>query len=112
MRTREIAHSCGSQQFQPIHDDELEATLNFAGNVSVPNDRRNSFQTTYVNEQLVDYAFMVPDQEPVHLMACPPNSAMDELGIRRCGSIFHMVLGIQRAAVRAETEVPGRVVGA
>jgi hypothetical protein len=98
MLAREIAHSRGFQQFRLTHNDELDAALILAGNVGVPHDRRNCFQTFYVNEQFLEYAFMVPDQEPVHLMACPP--------------IFHMVLGTQRAAVRAATEVSERVVGA
>ncbi|MGH8242641.1 MAG: hypothetical protein ACRETY_04750 [Steroidobacteraceae bacterium] len=71
MLTRVIAGSRGFQRFQLTHDDELDAALILAGYVSIPDDRRYCFQTTYLNERYFEYASMGPEQRLVWVLRNP-----------------------------------------
>ena len=71
MLTRIIARSRGFQRFALTHDDELDAALILAGDVDVPDDRRYSFQTTYLNERYAEYAKLGPGQRLIWVLRNP-----------------------------------------
>lgn len=71
MLTRLIARSRGFQSLALTADDELDAALVLAGEVSVPVDRRYCFQTTYLNERYAEYRLLQPGQRLIWVLRNP-----------------------------------------
>jgi hypothetical protein len=71
MLTRLIARTPEFRRFSLTHDDELDAALILAGDVSIPVGPRYCFQTTYLNQHFTEYAGLRPDQRLIWVLRSP-----------------------------------------
>jgi hypothetical protein len=71
MLTRLIASAPGFARLALTRDDELDAALALAGFIDLPQQRRYCFQTTYLNENFLEYRTLAADQRLIWVVRNP-----------------------------------------
>lgn len=71
MLTRLIANAPGFARLALTRDDELDAALALAGFIDLPQQRRYCFQTTYLNENFMEYRKLAEHQRLIWVVRNP-----------------------------------------